>query len=396
MTSLEDTGWDLADDHAITRFLDSLPARPLMLGLGEPTHGEEEFLRLRNRLFQHLVAHEGYRMMALESDCLAGLAVDSYVRDGAGSLDEAMRDGFSHGFGASPANRELVQWMRERNRDRPPAQRLRFFGFDAPLEMMSAASPRRALVALHRYLASNVDVPHDIETIERLIGDDARWANEDVAMNPSLGVGATGDAIRLRLIADDLHALLGAEAPHLIATTPPDEWWRANLHARTAVGLLRYHADMADPSPARVSRLLGLRDAMMADNLSSIVDTGPVLVFANNRHLQRERSHWQLAGMALRWWSAGAHMSARLGDGYAFVATAVGTAPHLGLDEPTHDTLEGVMSGLPGERYLVDTRRLAAAVDLSRLRPRESANPGYFPLDPEHVARADGIAFIKG
>src|SRR5207245_1805974 len=98
---------------ALSRFLDSLPASPRLLGLGEPTHGPEEFLLLRNRMFRSLVEHEGYRSIALETGVLAAQVVDEYVAGGAGDLDEVMSAGFSHGFGAAAGNRELVAWMRE-------------------------------------------------------------------------------------------------------------------------------------------------------------------------------------------------------------------------------------------------------------------------------------------
>src|SRR3954447_25011294 len=117
-----------------------LPARPRMLALGEPTHGEDTLLDLRNELFRQLVEQEGYRMIAIESDCMMGLAVDDYVTSGTGTLDDVMECGFSHGWGASAANRELVRWMRTHNDRRPTSDRLRFAGFDGPLEITGAAS----------------------------------------------------------------------------------------------------------------------------------------------------------------------------------------------------------------------------------------------------------------
>lgn len=42
---------------------------------------------------------------------------------------EAVRDvGFSHGFGALEANRELVAWMRRYNADPSRRVKLRFYG----------------------------------------------------------------------------------------------------------------------------------------------------------------------------------------------------------------------------------------------------------------------------
>ncbi|MFE2850293.1 hypothetical protein ACFXJO_04070, partial [Streptomyces lavendulae] len=54
-----------------------LSPAPRLLALGEPTHGVEAFPELRNELFRHLVEHEGYRSIAIESDCLAALVADA-------------------------------------------------------------------------------------------------------------------------------------------------------------------------------------------------------------------------------------------------------------------------------------------------------------------------------
>ena len=75
------------------------PVRPRLLALGEPTHGEDTLLDLRNELFRQLVEQQGYRTIAIESDCLRGLIVDDYVTSGAGNLDDVMEHGFSHELG---------------------------------------------------------------------------------------------------------------------------------------------------------------------------------------------------------------------------------------------------------------------------------------------------------
>jgi len=51
--------------------------------------------------------------------------VDDDVTSGTDTLDEVMERGFSHGFGGSAANRELVRWMRADNDGRPASERLR-------------------------------------------------------------------------------------------------------------------------------------------------------------------------------------------------------------------------------------------------------------------------------
>ncbi len=371
-----------------------LTARPRLLALGEPTHGEEVLLELRNDLFRQLVEREGYRTIAVESDCLMGLVVDDHVTSGTGDLDDVMERGFSHEWGAYTGNRELVRWMRAYNDGRPAPEQVRFAGFDGPLEIAAAASPRHALTALHAYLAARVDadlLPCTAETLDGLLGADDQWTNPAAMMDPSESVGQNPAARELRLLADDLVALLDAQTPHLMATSTPDARDRALLYGRTATGLLRYHYSMADPSPCRLARLLAVRDSMMAANLLALAERGPTLVHAHNAHLQRDKSTMRMGGLPLEWWSAGAIVGARLGEGYAFLATALGTIRHQGVDAPPPDTVEGLLYALPEDRYLIDARTLADATPARRVSPWY----GYAPLDPAHLAGYDGIVFVK-
>ncbi|MEU8840380.1 erythromycin esterase family protein [Streptomyces roseus] len=398
-----------------------LPARPRLLALGEPTHGEEALLHLRNDLFRQLVEEEGYRTITLETDCVAGLVVDDHVvsggtgsasasgrasgsasgtgtAPGAGELDEVMERGFSHGWGASAANRELVRWMRAHNEGRPASERVRFAGFDGPLEITHAASPRQALTGLHGYLAARVDadlLPCTAETLDRLLGTDDRWTEPAAMMDPTRSAGRSAEARELRPLADDLVALLDAQAPYLITQTSREDLDRARLYGRTATGLLRYHHAMADPSPARMTRLCMLRDLMMARNLLALAARGPVLVHAHNSHLQREKSSMRMWQGPVEWWSAGALVSAELGEEYAFLATALGTIRHRGVDVPPADTLEGLLYALPEDSCLLDTARIATALDGTPPAPRVSSWFGYAPFDAAHLAGSDGLVFVK-
>ncbi|WP_343448196.1 erythromycin esterase family protein [Micromonospora oryzae] len=369
------------DGAAISAFLRSLPARPALLGLGEARHFVGELGALRNEVFRHLVEHEGYRSFAIESDCLMGLVVDDHIATGAGDLDDVMARGFSHGFGASAANRDLVRWMRTYNEAHD--EKLRFFGIDGPLEYW-AASPRQALTALHGLLDG--PLPCTRETLDALLGPDGRWSNEATVMDPSQSIGRSADAQRLRVIADDLLALLDTQLPQLSVRDRE----RAELYGRTAVGLLRYHHAMADGTADRISRLSGLRDAMMAANLRAVAAHGPALVFAHNLHLQRHPSRMSLGDQDVRMWSAGAITAARLGDRYAFLASAFGA---IGGDAPAADTTEGILATLPWHACVVDGRRLARAA--AAAAPRVSRDFAYFPLDPAHLDTIDGIVFVR-
>ncbi|MFD6141497.1 erythromycin esterase family protein [Promicromonospora sp. NPDC060271] len=383
------------------------PARPRILALGEPTHGESTLHAVRNELLRQLVEQEGYRTIALESDCLTGLLVDDYVtagEDPAGTraddeLDDVMARGLSHEWGAFPGNRELVRWMRSFNAGRPASDRLRFAGVDGPLEITAAASPRPALTALHGFLAERLGaglLPCSIDALDSLVGPDDRWTEPAAMMDPSRSVGQSAEARELRLIADDLVALLGAHAPGLVATSTPAEWELARLYGRTATGLLRYHFWMADSSPGRMTWLLGVRDAMIAANLLALAERGPVLVSAHNSHLQRTPSTMRMWDHPrLEWWGAGAQVAAELGAGYAFLATAVGTIRHQGVDAPPSDSVEGLLYAVPGDHHLLDAGRLVASFGEQVPDARVSPWFGYAPLDPAQLAAVDGIVFVR-
>ncbi|MFF8828023.1 erythromycin esterase family protein [Streptomyces sp. NPDC015131] len=395
-----------------------LPGRPRVLGLGEPTHGEDALLHMRDTLFRRLVEEEGYRTVALETDCVRGLIVDDYVTGGPGTLDAVMEHGFSHGWGSSAANRALVRWMRARNEGLPAGRRVRFAGIDGPLEITGAASPRESLTALHGYLAAHGDtglLPCTAQALDRLLGADERWTEPAAMTDPARSAGRSAPARELRLLAAELTALAETQAPHLIAATSRDAWERARLHGRAATGLLRYHHWMADTSPARLTGLVGERDRIMAANLLALAERGPVLVHAHNSHLQREKSSMRMGGAPLEWWSAGALVSLRLGERYAFAATALGTIRHQGVDEPPPGTLEGLLYATAADRGVVDPARLAAALGGTAGEvpggalggmpgeaaggglpgPRVSPWFGYAPLDPAHLASMDAVVFVR-
>ncbi|GAA3213583.1 DUF6194 family protein [Dactylosporangium siamense] len=390
-----------------------IAASPDLLAFGEPTHGEPAFPQLRNALLQALV-EDGFRSVAIESDRVAALDVDAYVQGGDGTLDAVLATGFSHGLGQLDANRDLVAWLRGHNAGRPPGDRVAFHGFDAPLEMTTAPSPGPYLRHLHDYLTARLGPDgfrHGRTDLGALLGDDRRWSDVAALMDATKSVGGGAAAMALRAVADDLVTTLYAEAPRLVATSSPQAWRRAEVHGSTALGLLRYHAVAADPitPQERTSRLLGIRDALMARNLLDIRTgerhRGPTLVFAHNRHLQRHPSTWRLAGMDLTWSSAGAVVATLLGERYLYIAGSLGSSAALGLAAPDAGTFEHALGpGLtdaavltaepdPGA-VLVDAVTLAAVTHGRRERTDVTAEQGYFPLDAATVAGCDAVLHV--
>jgi len=158
---------------------------PDILALGEPAHTEPAFPRRRNQIFEDLVAR-GFRSIAVESDRIAGLAVDDHVRGDGPDPGDA---GFSYGFGIA-ANRELVTWMREYNASVAAADRLAFHGFDAPLDMARWPGPGP-------YLRHACDYLHRPADPGGLLGDDDRWSDPAALTDPAASVGRSAEAAAL-------------------------------------------------------------------------------------------------------------------------------------------------------------------------------------------------------
>lgn len=368
---------------------DFVPATCTLLAFGEPTHQEPAFARVRNQLFAQLVDN-GFRSITIETDRVAALAVDDFVRNGVGTFRQVMAEGFSHGFGELDANRQLVTWMREYNATRVDDQRLSFHGFDAPTEMMSAPSPRSYLEFARDYLGLDID-------LEGLTGDDEQWSRTEAIMDPAASPGATPEAERLRVITDDMLTVLYARAPQLISATSHAEWITAETYLNAGLGLLRYHKQSADrqlDETTRVSRMLAVRDALMAQNLLAIrradASRGATFVFAQNLHLQRNSCRWSLGDMDLTWFSAGAIADSLLGEQYRFVTGSLGHSAVLGLADPEPDTYEGLLSSR------IRTWGLTTPVTLGAARIRTDPTPeqGYFPLDRATLNGADAVLHI--
>ncbi|MCY0942032.1 erythromycin esterase family protein [Streptomyces sp. H34-S5] len=360
-----------------------------VLALGEPTHQEHAFGWVRNELLVQL-ADRGFRSVALETDRVAALRVNDFVQGATGSLDAVMREGFSHGFGDLEHNRRLITWMRDRNENRPPGERLAFHGFDTPTENASAPSPRRYLEHVRDYLRLDLDLRH-------LLGDDERWSRTEAVMDPEASIGATAEADSLLGIAEDMVTLLHARAPRPAEATALAEWLRAKTHLYAGLGLLRYHRQSAErlDAGARLSRLLGVRDALMAENLLDIRSTearrGPTLVFAHNLHLQHNRSAWSQGDMDVTWSGAGTVVGSLLGDQYTFVAGSLGRSGALGLEDPEPDTYEGSLQSR------TDTWGLTTGTAVAPARTRTDTHPrqGYFPLDRSTLDAADAVLHIS-
>jgi erythromycin esterase-like protein len=401
--------FDMASDQsfgtAVDQMLAAIGDSVELVGLGEPMHGAAEFSLLRNRLFQRLAEVHGFTAIAVESSFPRARVVNEYVSGtgGPASYEDVENAGFSHGFGQLAANCDLIEWMRAYNADPAHGQKLHFYGFDSPTEMMWTDSPRRLVEFVLDYLESVSAGDEDRRTrITKLLGEDAPWENQEAAFDPTKSIGLSPAAMSLRIEVEELASELNVRRPELVFATGDAAHREALHYASIARQLLNYHASIARPSETRTAHLLGIRDAMMADNLAYITtrERGRerVLAFAHNTHLQRGIASWQWGPNLLQWWPAGAHVSSMLGSRYAAIGVGVGTSDTHGIAPPEPGTLEAILTATPGPGRFIPTHSAQSldAVTDAALPTRSGAakNPGYFPLTSKSLTDFDWLAVL--
>ena len=129
--------------------------------LGEATHGTSEFYRMRARITRELIKRKGFTIIAAEADWPDAARIDHYIRH----LEHPAPDWiaftrFPTWMWRNQEVRELVDWLRDGNRDLPAGRRAGFYGLDlyslftsisAVLTYLDDVDPQTATVARHRY-----------------------------------------------------------------------------------------------------------------------------------------------------------------------------------------------------------------------------------------------------
>ncbi len=390
---------------AVDTVIDALGDSVALLGFGEALHGGDELLVLRNQLFQRLVEAYGYSAIAIESSFPQGPIVNEYVLGRGPASYEAVQDtGFSHGFGKLEANRELVEWMRHYNADPAHQKKLHFYGFDGPTDVPSTDSPRQTLHVVLDYLSSVDDASAQEyrNRIDPLLGQDSAWENPEAMLDPTKAVGQSTEARALRIETEELISELRVRRPELVAKSDESRYLEAVHYAVEARQLLNFHAELARASSQRMVRLLGIRAAMMAENLAYIVSReqgrGNVLAFAHNSHLKRGKVQWQWGNETSIWWPVGSHLHEMFGHHYVVIGSAIGESPANGIGQPEAGTLEARFTSAPGPVRFIPTHQGQGlpAEEMAALPVRSGSkkNGSYEALSAQSFTDFDWFAVL--
>lgn len=305
--------------------IDSADLKPLLqrIGearivlLGESTHGSSEFYRMRARITRELIERRGFTIVAVEADWPDAARVDHYVRDR--GVPPAEWQAFARFPTWMWRNREtaaFVDWLRQWNRAREPAQRVRFAGLD--------------LYALHNSIDS---VLRYLDGVDRQTAEVARhrygcltpWQSDPAAYGRAVLTGGyrscEGEVVRM--LEDLLRQRLGQ------VRRDDEAWFEALQNARLVRDAESYYRAMYYGAHESWNR----RDRHMCDCLRQLLEFhGPearIVVWAHNSHVgdasateMAARGEWNLGQLCRQEFAAHDVYTVGFGTDHGTVAAA--------------------------------------------------------------------------
>lgn len=256
-----------------------------VIGLGEASHGTQEFSELRFHLIRLLVEEFGVQAVAFEAPFHQFSRIDERVTAGTGDIRSILTgmDGYRPMQTAPIA--DLFEWLQSINAERPAEERVHVYGFDTTII-------EDAVIGIEPYL-------------------DRVGADIDASLRDDLGSMRAGYDSE-----DERHALLeSARRAHstVLPMLDANESAWVEAESRRAYERVRYRLNLIEVQIDAHGRdhegRHALRDETMAENVEWIHDrsTGPVVIWGANTHLGRGRhalDEWDVDIPAMGKWLA--------------------------------------------------------------------------------------------
>ena len=246
--------------------------------LGEASHGTSEFYRMRDRISRELIEKKGFSFIAIEGDWPDAARIDHYVRHAQYPPSEWTA------FARFPVwmwrNREVlhfVNWLRERNAELAPGNRVAFHGLD----LYSLYNSIRSV--LH-YL-DNID-PATASVARQRYGCLTPWQADPATYGHATLTGA------YKTCEDEVVSMLKElmQKRNAYAEHDGERFLDVMQNARLVANAERYYRTMYYGSRASWN----LRDSHMFETLRTLLDFhGPAskaIVWAHNSHIGDARA----------------------------------------------------------------------------------------------------------
>ena len=143
-----------------------------VVALGENAHYLHEWNRFRARLFKHLVRTQEFNTFVLESGLVEGRNIHNYVA-GADIDWDTVVTSVTNAWGVWEELQELIQWMRDYNKNPDKGRKLSFYSMDGSGNWFHARHAHDAVITFAR------KVDADLANLVQGIEDAVRYINFD-------------------------------------------------------------------------------------------------------------------------------------------------------------------------------------------------------------------------
>lgn len=303
-----------------------------VIGLGEASHGTQEFFELRFRLTRLLVEEFGVRAVALEAPFHPFCRIDDRITAGTGDIRSILTELDGYRPMQTETIADFFEWLQSFNASRPPEDQVHLYGFDMTII-------KDAAIGIEPYLEA-VDADIDASLREAL----------DTMTN-----GYDSDTERETML-DSARQALSTLRP--MADAHESAWVEAD--SRQAYDQVRYRLHLIEGQLEAHERdregRMALRDETMAENVEWIHDrsSGPVVLWGANGHLNRDRhvlEEWDVDVQSMGGWLADSY-----GDGYCSIGLEVASGKVAALNGET-STIEEYPLPDPPSKSIPDLLR---------------------------------------
>jgi erythromycin esterase-like protein len=118
---------DSVDDYQDLLFLSDILRNKRIVGLGEASHGTQEFYFQKSRFVRYLVSRENYKIIAIESPTKYIEPINDYILTGAGNIKGLLQP---LGLYNSEELFKLCKWLKIFNASKPWSKKVQIMGFD--------------------------------------------------------------------------------------------------------------------------------------------------------------------------------------------------------------------------------------------------------------------------
>jgi erythromycin esterase len=224
-----------------------------VVGLGEATHGTQEFVKMKHRLIEFLVTQMGFTALALESSYSNCQPINDYILTGKGDLATVLT---GQGYTAWDTEEfsSLLDWLRSYNQKVPDERKVRFYGLD--VLSFCGVGREKVLAYIKRYAPEEEKSTDSLFDV--LADEEEKWPRR---LNQAV----------LQSAFMPLHELIGyftMNKDKLVASSSPGEWEQTYKYLEVMQDGL--FVNMQDVPAAFASQQLQ-RDEYMAQNLLYIL-----------------------------------------------------------------------------------------------------------------------------